>query len=62
MVTVEMILSVKKRDIFATDRHRMFETYLSNEDGSFRKAWASEEAVRGFHGDMTNLFTRRFQR
>ncbi|MGF1675094.1 MAG: FG-GAP-like repeat-containing protein [Rivularia sp. (in: cyanobacteria)] len=41
---------------FASDTGRMFETYLSNGDGSFRKAWVSEDASRGFHGDMTNLF------
>ncbi|MBF2017648.1 MAG: VCBS repeat-containing protein [Rivularia sp. T60_A2020_040] len=41
---------------FANDTGRMFETYLSNGDGSFRKAWVSEDASKGFHGDMTNLF------
>ena len=46
----------QEKGAFASDSPRMLETYLSNGDGSFTKAWVSEEAVRGFHGDMTNLF------
>ena len=46
----------QEKGSFANDTGRMFETYLSNGDGSFRKAWVSEDASKGFHGDMTNLF------
>ncbi|MBD2194224.1 MULTISPECIES: FG-GAP-like repeat-containing protein [Calothrix] len=45
----------QEKGSFATDNYRMFETYLSNGDGSFRKAWEISNS-NNMHGDLTNLF------